>query len=391
MVDQQVEPAAPATAPPPAPGAPNYSPQLTQVRVPVSEAADAFAIPDAFGRFPIVVLTGERSRIRNEFVAAGVALGAIGLLLDIQIAARSGLIALGIAAIVFGVIQSFIVRIPEGAQALTLRRGRFDKVIPAGVHMMPPWIGVTHVVTKRDIPFIASASLVPTADGLRVDLDVLITFAIEGAEKFVFAISAPDFDLVCQATAQDALRRLAREVTSEDVLDLAGGESDALRKAIGGALAEYGVEVHKVVVVTVRPPADYMASLEARRLAEVQQAEQSQRHALKLLRQSDRNELARRHLEQRRELLEIEAANESMRLELLETRISAYPRGARWDYDTQRMDVAKTLASNDRALLSFGDAANLTDALIMADRDDNSTEEPPPAARPRRRPPAPKP
>jgi regulator of protease activity HflC (stomatin/prohibitin superfamily) len=392
VVDQQVEPAAPAppTAAPPAPGAPNYSPQLTQVRVPVSEAADAFAIPDAFGRFPIVVLTGERSRIRNEFVAVGIALGAIAILFDIQLVARSGLIALGVASIVFGVIQSFIVRIPEGAQALTLRRGRFDKVIPAGVHMMPPWIGVTHVVTKRDIPFIASASQIPTADGLRVDLAVLITFAIEGADKFVFAISAPDFDLVCQATAQDAMRRLAREVTSEDVLDLAGGESDALRKAIGGSLAEYGVEVHKVVVVTVRPPADYMASLEARRLAEVQQAEQSQRHALKLLRQSDRDELARRHLEQRRKLLEIEAANESMRLEMLETRISAFPRGAQWDYDTQRMDVARALASNDRALLSFGDAANLTDALIVSDRE-NAANDSPPVARPRRRPAAPKP
>jgi regulator of protease activity HflC (stomatin/prohibitin superfamily) len=390
VVDQQVEPAAQPTAPP-APGAPNYSPQLTQVRVPVSDAADAFAVPDAYGRFPIIVLTGERSRIRNEFVGAGLALGAIALLFDLQIIARSGLIALGLAAIVFGVFQSFIVRIPEGAQALTLRRGRFDQVIPAGVHIMPPWVGVTHVVTKRDIPFVASASQIPTADGLRVDLDVLITFAIEGAEKFVFAISAPDFDLVCQATAQDAMRRLAREVTSEDVLDMAGGESDALRKAIGGALAEYGVEVHKVVVVTVRPPADYMASLEARRLAEVQQAEQSQRHALKLLRQADRDELARRHLEQRRKLLEIEAANEAMRLELLESRISAFPRGAKWDYDTQRMDVARALAGNDRALLSFGDAANLTDALIVADRAEDPADESPPAARPRRRPPTPKP
>jgi regulator of protease activity HflC (stomatin/prohibitin superfamily) len=356
----------------------------------MADAAGAFAIPDASGRFPIIVLTGERSRIRNEFVAAGAALLVIGFLFDINIAARSGLIAVGAASILLGVFQSFIVRIPEGAQALTMRRGRFDKVIPAGSRIMPPWIGVTHVVTTRDIPFAASATQIPTADGVRVDLDVLITFSIVEAQKFVFAISTPDFDLVCQATAQDALRRLAREVTSEDSLDMAGEESQALRKAVGSALADYGVEVNKVVVVAVRPPNDYMASLEARRLAEVQQAEQSQQHALNLQRQADRNDMQRQNAEEQRKLLEIEAANESLRLQLLESRISSFPRGASWDVDTQRLEVAKALAGNERALLAFGNASNLTDALIVADHGESAAEASPPSARPRRRPPPPK-
>ncbi len=356
----------------------------------MADAAGAFAVPDATGRFPIVVLTGQRSRIRNEFVAAGVALLAIGAVFELNIVARSGLIAVGVAAIVLGVFQSFVVRVPEGAQALTLRRGRFDKVIPAGTHIMPPWIGVTHVVTTRDIPFAAAASQVPTADGVRVDLDVLITFSIAEAQKFVFAISTPDFDLVCQATAQDALRRLAREVTSEDVLDMAGEESQALRKAVGESLVDYGVEVNKVVVVAVRPPADYMASLEARRLAEVQQAEQAQRHSLNLQRQADKNDLRRRNAEEQRKLLEIRAANESFRLEMLEARISAFPRGARWDVDTQRLEVAKALAGNERALLAFGNASNLTDALIVADRGDAADESAAPAPRTRRRSPPPK-
>ena len=40
-------------------------PQLTSVRVPLDQAADAFVSPDASGRTPIVVLTSRQNRIGN--------------------------------------------------------------------------------------------------------------------------------------------------------------------------------------------------------------------------------------------------------------------------------------------------------------------------------------
>ena len=46
-------------------------PQLTQVRVPLDEAAEAMATPDATGRLPIVVVPTHPFRIRNELVIAG--------------------------------------------------------------------------------------------------------------------------------------------------------------------------------------------------------------------------------------------------------------------------------------------------------------------------------
>lgn len=358
---------APPPAPPPAPAAAAYTVQLTQVRVPIADAADAFAIPDASGRFPIVVLTGERSRIRNEFVIAGAVLIVVALIFDLNIAVRGGLMAVAVAALFIGVFQSFVVHIPEGSQALALRRGRFDRVLPAGVHYLPPWIAVTHVVTKREIPFVVPGAAVPNADGVRIDMDLLITFAIDAAERFVFSISAPDFDLVCAAASQDALRRLVRGIGSQDVLDLAGESSEELRAAIGTALEDYGVVVHKVVIVAVRPPADYMASLEARRLSEVQQAEQAEQHLLDRRRLADRIDLLRQDAEERRNLIELEAANESLRLERLQTRIATFPEAARWDFDGQRLEVARALAGNDRALLSVGDPGRLTDAFVGAE------------------------
>ncbi len=382
----------PTTSPPAPPAqalAPAYEVQLTQVRVPLADAADAFAVPDESGRFPIVILTGARSRIRNEFLAAGAGLLLIALIFDVSVAARAAILTGGAALLVLAVFRSFIVRVPEGAQALALRRGRFDRIIPAGSHILPPWIAITHVVTKREIPFVASASQVPTVDGVRIDMDVLVTFVIEAAERFTFAISTPDFDLVLAAATQDALRQFARGVKSQDVLDSAGAASESLRESIGSEMTDYGIEIHKVVVVAVRPPLDYMASLEARRLAEVQLAELEQAHVLERRRQTDRIDLMRHRAEEQRKLVELEAGNEEVRLQLLEARISAYPTGARWDFDTQRMDVAKALAGNDRAFLAVGDPATLTDALLVADHRDapskpteNATPKPRRARRP---------
>ena len=51
-----------------------------------------------------------------------------------------------------------------------------------------------------------------------------------------------------------------RSVDFDDVLDLAGAESDQLRKQIGVDLETYGVAIRKVVVTLVRPPARSAAS-----------------------------------------------------------------------------------------------------------------------------------
>jgi regulator of protease activity HflC (stomatin/prohibitin superfamily) len=387
---------APAPAPAPTAAAATYTLQLSQVQVPIADAAEAFVVPDASGRFPIVVLTGERSRIRNEFVAAGVVMILLAVVFELALVARGALIVVALGAIFIGVVQSFIVRVPEGSQALALRRGRFDRVLPAGVHYLPPWIAVTHVVTRREIPFVVPGVDVPTSDGVRVDVDLVITFAIEGAERFAFSISAPDFDVVCSAASQDALRRMVRGIGSQDVLDLAGASSDELRAAIGAALDTYGVVVHKVVIMAVRPPAEYMASLEARRFAEVRQAEQAEQHVLDRRRLADQIDLLRHGAEERRNLIELEAANEALRLERLQSRLATFPDAARWDFEGQRLDVARALAGNDRALLSVGDPGRLTDALVGSELRDaiqgGGAPDPvvtppadrPPPARPRR-------
>jgi regulator of protease activity HflC (stomatin/prohibitin superfamily) len=380
--------AAPATAPV----------QLTQARVPLDETADALATPDTNGRLPIVVLPLHALRIRNELVAAGAIALAVSLFVEINLALRGALLTLGGVLIVLGIFQSFRVPVPESSQAILLRRGRFMKTLGPGNHIVPPWIVVSHFVTMRETPFDAPAMEIPTRDDVRTNVDILMTFKIVAPERFVFTISAPDFDQVCQATCQETVRLLIRSKGSDEVLDMGEEDTERLRAAISEALDRYGVEIVRVVLTHVQPPAEFVASREARRLASVHRAEEVEQHTLELLRQSDREALERQRIAARREAIELEAANEVARLERLETRIRDYPAALQWDVESRRLDVAANLAANTRAMVQVGPAADVAASLLMHTLPDDGAQAkaaaaPPDAAdRPARapRPPRPK-
>ncbi len=339
--------------------------QLTQVRVPLDEAAEALSTQDEAGRLPIVVLPKQAYRIRNGFVGAGLLLVLGGLVFDVTLPLRGGTLAAGALLIILGVFRAFMVPVPEGSRAVLLRRGRFHKTLGPGNHIVVPNIVVSHIVTTRETPFDAPAAEIPTRDDVRTSVDILMTFRIESPEKFVFTISAADFDQVCQATCQEVVRLLLRDKVADEVLDLGEADSERLRTGIGAALEPYGVVVVLVVVTHVMPPLEFMASRESRRLAGLQRAEEAEHHALALLRQSDQEELEQQRIKARERAIELEAANEVARLTRLEERLRAYPNAVHWDVETQRLDVARALAANTRAMVQVGSGSDVAASLLM--------------------------
>ncbi|MFL5775157.1 MAG: SPFH domain-containing protein, partial [Chloroflexota bacterium] len=352
--------------------------QLTQVRVPLDDAAEALSTADAAGRLPIVVLPEHALRVRNELVIAGVIVLVIGLLLDLTVPARGSAVAVAGLLIVLGVFRSFRVPVPEGSRAVLLQGGRFQRTLGPGNHWVPPWIIVSHIVTTRETPFDSPAASIPTSDNVRTNVDSLMTFSIAAPEKFVFTISAPDFDQVCQATCQENVRLLVRDKDSDAVLDLGEADSERLRSGIEATLGAYGVQVVRVVVTHVMPPMEFVASRESRRLAAIQRAEEEEHHALAVLRQRDREELDRQRIAARREAIELEAANEVTRLERLESRIHEYPNAMHWDVESQRLEVARSLAGNTRAMIQVGPQGDVAASLLMHTLPENGA--PPPEA-----------
>jgi regulator of protease activity HflC (stomatin/prohibitin superfamily) len=372
----------------PAQPAPNYN-QLTQVRVPLDEAADAFTTRDANGCIPIVVLPQGLNRIHNQAVMLGVVIliaGIVGgILLNNSITLVPLAIVIALLLFVLGVYRSFIVPIPEGANGLLSKGGRYSRTIDSGTHIIPPWIAVSHLVTRREIPFDVPVVEALTQDGVRANVDMLVIFSITEPYRFVYHISADDFDLVLQASCQDALRTIIRQITSEQVADLARQDLVDLQARLSATVESYGVTMMRVTITYAQPPTEFVQVQEARQLAILQRAEQAERQILAQRRQADAEALTRQQVvaqvecdrealqsqiqqaESRRRVVELEAETEALRLAKLEERLRAYPAAAEYEWQSEQLAVARALAGNTRAMLQVGNANDIVRAFTMRD------------------------
>jgi regulator of protease activity HflC (stomatin/prohibitin superfamily) len=362
--------------------------QLAQVRVPLREAGDVLAVPDASGRTPIVVVVEYPNRINPIALAAAAVVALVGLLGGLQLGNLLLLAAgvpIGIAIAVVTLLRSFRVRVPEGANGLLIRKGAHGGILGPGNHMIPPWIGISHLVTRREIPYDAPIVEAPTHDNVRAWVDSMITFNIADPYRFVYNITATDFDAVLAASCQDALRRMIRSMTWDQIGDLTRRETDDLRTALDTDVEGYGATISRVTITYCRPPVDFLLSEEARQLAVLQRAEHAERHALALRRQGDEDELAHQsalarvarerdeleiriqEAEIKRRVAELEAAALTDRLAKLEDALQRYPHAAKYDFEGAQLEAVRALATNTRAVVQLGSADEVGRALVVRD------------------------
>jgi regulator of protease activity HflC (stomatin/prohibitin superfamily) len=195
---------------------------------------------------------------------------------------------------------------------------------------------------------------------VRFNIDFLLTFSITDPYKFIFNISADDFDKVLQASCQDAVRTRIRSLTIEEVVKLQRKDTQDLQSTISQDVEPYGVTVHHIVVTFARPPVEFIQSQEARQLAVVQQAAEEEQQRLALQRQKNNAELAQQKVLS-------DAATETLRLEQLQEQLKDFPAAAQYDLQRARMQVAQALAGNTRAMLQVGRVDDIAQALIMRD------------------------
>jgi regulator of protease activity HflC (stomatin/prohibitin superfamily) len=275
--------------------------------------------------------------------------------------------------------------VPEGVNALLARGGKHISVVGAGLHFVPPWVVVSHLVTRHEIPYDAPVKEAPTRDNVRAAVDTSITFMVTDPYRFVYGISASGFDQVFQAACQDAIRSMVRLVTSDQVNDLARQETAGLRESLNVDVEQYGVTIAKINITDARPPADFLQSQEARQLAVLQRAEQSEKQALAQRRQADQEALARQQVvarverereelqvqvqqaEARRRIAELEAEAEMMRLTRLEETLRNNPLASQREIAMAQLEVGRALAGNSRAVLQVNSADDLVRAFVMRD------------------------
>jgi regulator of protease activity HflC (stomatin/prohibitin superfamily) len=299
---------------------------------------------------------------------------ASGIFVPVSIELRGILILGAILAVVLGLANRIVIRVPAGAVGLVIRGGTYRATLANGVHRVSPNVLLSHVVTTRELGFDVPVTEVLSSDGVGVVVDVLLTLGIEDHAKLVYNMTMGDLDQLLHAAARDAVRGLVRETPALDSLDYGEAAAERLRSAIDAKLATYGVVCRAVTFTRIQLPAPIAASLEARRLATVQLAEEDESHTLNLRRLADRATLVAQEQESRQRAVELEAAAEAKRLESLEQRLTRYPRAAAYDLETGRLRVAQQLAGNSRAVVNVG-GGDLVSGLLSvheAERNDRA-------------------
>src|SRR4051794_2979342 len=289
------------------PGAPDAGiapTQLAQVRVPLEDAGAVVESRDANGRTPVVLVPLRNLRIRFDFLGIAAVLVLFGIVTLLFNWSFLLTVAGFVAALVFaalGLTSAFFVRVPEGTNAMLVRSGKHLDVLPPGPHAVPPWIVVSHVVTRRQVPFALPRVETPTLDNVAATIDALATFSIADPARFVYSIAVPDFDIVLQGACAQAARSLVRTQTWSTILDLGTDQAEILRAAIDADVRAYGVQIDHLSITHARPGPAFLQAEEARQLAIVQGAEQIARQALAERRQRDEGaliDLRLGHLEQ---------------------------------------------------------------------------------------------
>ncbi len=366
--------------------------QLAQIRAALEDAAEVFGSKDASGRTPIVVVPKNQLRIRWGLITFGVlliVLGTVGAsIVQGIIGSGGGLLGglaavLGVLLIVFGFARALYIQVPEGANALLARGGKHVATVGPGLHFVLPWVVVSNLVTRKEIPYDAPVKEAPTRDNVRATIDTSITFMVTDPYKFVYGISATGFDQVFQAACQDALRSMVRAVTSDHINDLAQAETAGLRQTLSNDVEQYGVVITKINITDARPPAEFLRSQEERQLAVLQRAEQAEKQALAQRRQADEETLARQKVtarvererlelevqvqqaEARRRVSELEAEAEMVRFKKIEEGLRDNPIALQREITLAQLDVAKALAGNNRAILNVGNADEMVNAFVM--------------------------
>ena len=249
--------------------------------------------------------------------------------------------------IALGLTSAFFVRVPEGTNALLVQSGKHLAALAPGPHVVPPWIVVSHVVTRRQVPFAMPRVDAPTRDNVSASIDALVTFLITDPARFVYSIAVPDFDLVLQATCAQAARTLIRGETWSSVLDMSTESATRLRDDINQHVQPYGVQIEHLSITYARPETAFLQAEGARQLAVVQRAEQVEHQTLAERRQHDNDALL------------------DLRLSHLEDALRRYPTAANWEWQSAQLEVARALASNGRAVVQVGRPADVLSAFLM--------------------------
>jgi regulator of protease activity HflC (stomatin/prohibitin superfamily) len=219
-----------------------------------------------------------------------------------------GFIILGVLIALAGVVIGASIKIVGQAEVMVIERlGRFHRLARSGLNILIPFIerpktidvryfeadamglrkvtaGTTARIDLREQVLNFPSQPVITKDNVTIDIDAVLYYRIADPQKATYAIQNLPYAL--ETLTRTTLRNIVGEMELDQTLASRDIINQRMREVIEEASIGWGVDVTRVELQSIEPPADIQASMELvmraerERRATVTTAEASKRSAI---------------------------------------------------------------------------------------------------------------
>ena len=176
------------------------------------------------------------------------------------------LLAIVLVVVVIAVLSSFVI-VPQGYVVLIERFGKYNRTLQSGLNWKIPLIESTQQInTMEQFINLSPKQRVICADNVHVEVDGILYYRITDARS-----SAYDVTNLVQALTNLAMSTLRSTIGTLDldhVLSKRADINSTLLTSVNEAAAQWGVNVTRVEIKDLDPPADVTQAMEKQMKAE---------------------------------------------------------------------------------------------------------------------------
>jgi len=158
---------------------------------------------------------------------------------------------------------SMLLTVPTGMSCIVQHFGQNVGVYDPGLYFKSGLFWrIAYVVTQQSCTYDAPVAYCPTADNVRVSVDIVVVFKISDALKFVEKIGPTNFDDLLTATVDEGIRMLVRGVDHLSVYTLRGDQAQETLRVLNKTFEDCGVLFQDCMVTGVWLPDNLSSCLE---------------------------------------------------------------------------------------------------------------------------------
>ncbi len=173
-------------------------------------------------------------------------------------------IALAIVVVVLIILGIRIVRPYQ--KGVVERLGKYKRTAEPGFHIIIPFVDrMTQVDMRENVVDVPPMEVI-TKDNVAVTVDAVVYYRAIDAVKLIYNVT--NFYLAATKLAQTNLRNVVGELTLDESLTSRETINGQLRDILYGATEQWGVEIVRVELQRIEPPADVTQAMHRQMKAE---------------------------------------------------------------------------------------------------------------------------